>query len=239
MRDLGVELDGVEAARRIGHGDDRRVLAPRGGAEAGGELRHLVAVAHPDRLARREAGEEKAGRLLNIDLGAPVLAAVRAAHLAAQDVRHELHAVADAEDRDAEVEELRRRRRRPRREDALRPAGEDDADRREAADLRERQVEGVDLAVDAALAHPPRDELRELAAVVEDEEGLVARPGGRGRRLCRGVLVHAGSYYANGFSMERAPNLRPSCRSSLSTRTQSASIAASTIRASQKERLSL
>ena len=41
-----------------------------------------------------------------------------------------------------------------------------------AGDGRLGVIEGVDLAIDRQLAHPPGDQLGELAAVVEDEDGL-------------------------------------------------------------------
>src|SRR5581483_3427554 len=87
------------------------------------------------------------------------------------------HAVADAEHRDAELEQLAAAHGRPRPVDRLRAAGQDEPDRVALADLLLRHVERVHLAVDAVLAHAPRDELRVLAAEVEDEDGLVLMLG--------------------------------------------------------------
>ncbi len=91
--------------------------------------------------------------------------------------RRQLHAVADAEDRDAQLVDLGRDARRVRVVAGRRPAREDDPARRELADARHRQVERVDLGVDVLLAHPARDELRVLRAEVEDEDrGRAAVP---------------------------------------------------------------
>ena len=60
---------------------------------------------------------------------------------------------------------------------AGRPAGQDDAARREGADARLGGVaEGPDLAIDAGFAQAARDQLRHLAAEVEDQHVVV--PGG-------------------------------------------------------------
>ena len=61
----------------------------------------------------------------------------------------------------------------------LRSAGEDDAARAEGAHFVAVHVPRQDLAVDAALAHAPRDELRVLRAEVEDQDPVgvdVRRP---------------------------------------------------------------
>ena len=47
VRDFGMELHGVEAARFVDHGRERRVGALRHGGEAGRQRFHAVAMAHP------------------------------------------------------------------------------------------------------------------------------------------------------------------------------------------------
>ena len=59
-----------------------------------------------------QPGKEQT-RLDDVDLGAAVLAAGAGLDPAAQRLGHQLHAVADAQHRDAEVEQLGRRLRRP------------------------------------------------------------------------------------------------------------------------------
>ena len=53
-----------------------------------------------------------------------------------------------------------------------RPAGEDDALGLEPLEGLLGGVERRDLAIDAGLAHAPRDQLRHLAAEVDDEDGF-------------------------------------------------------------------
>jgi len=97
--------------------------------------------------------------------------AVTALHLAAQLLHHRLLAVADAEHRHAHLEHRLWRARRVRKRDAGGSAGEDNG---LGLRLQERGfglVERHDFAIDAGLAHAPRDQLRHLAAEVDDENG--------------------------------------------------------------------
>ena len=57
--------------------------------------------------------------------------------------------------------------------DAVRPAGEDDADGVKGADVREGGRVGLQLAVHAVFPDAPGDELVVLAAEVKDEHGLM------------------------------------------------------------------
>src|SRR5690606_16072006 len=98
---------------------------------------------------------------------------------AAQLHRHGLHAVADAQDRQARIEHLLRRPRRTLDRGRLRAAGQDDPLRREGRDLGWVVVPGPDLAVDADLADAAGDQLGVLRAEVEDED-LVAMDVGHG-----------------------------------------------------------
>ena len=95
-------------------------------------------------------------------------------HPAAEDPRHRLHAVADAEDGHAGLEESGRREGRALVVDARRSAGQDDGlvspQRLEGHRRRE------DLRVDVLLPDPPRDELSVLGAVVDDGDLIHGRP---------------------------------------------------------------
>src|SRR6266571_3257047 len=102
-----------------------------------------------------------------------VFALSRILDLAAELGRHGLHAVADPEHRNSELEDgvggLGRRvivngRGAP---------GEDDAARGEAADEFLVDVEGMQLAVDPRLPDAARDQLRVLRAEVENEDLVV------------------------------------------------------------------
>ena len=94
---LGVELHAEVLAAHIAHGG----IGTVGGAGQRGEpfrhARDAVAVRHPDRgdLVQHGAGEQ------GLDLGGAVLALGGGVHLPAQGMGERLHAVADAEDRQA------------------------------------------------------------------------------------------------------------------------------------------
>src|SRR5690606_11101381 len=105
---------------------------------------HVLAVAHPHdaALALVEPGEEAAG-LLDLDLGAAVLAMAPALHLAAAHVRDPLHAVADAEQR-RDVEDRWVEARRPLVGHRARAARENDRRRLPLADPRQRAGRRMD-----------------------------------------------------------------------------------------------
>ena len=185
--DLRVELDGVESPPLVRHRGDRAV---RGGAERGeplGRAQHRVAVAHPDRQAPLsvglEAAEEAARAALDLDLRFAVLASLRRHDVAAEEVPHRLHAVADAEHGHAGVEERLRGERRAVLVDARGAAREDDALVAVREDLLERVGAGEDLGVHGHLPDPAGDQLRVLAPEVQDRD-LVGRahaaPGATG-----------------------------------------------------------
>jgi hypothetical protein len=109
----------------------------------------------------------------------------RSAHVAAEHVGHQLHAVADAEHGGAELEERRVETRRARLGDAARTAGEDDPGRLPGAQPLERRIEGHDLRIDRQLAQPSRDQLRVLRAEIQDENGLMH---GRNAGSCERLL---------------------------------------------------
>ena len=150
--DLGVELHGVEVAlrvRRDGEGGAGRGADHR---EARGEGGDAVAVAHPDLLAAglEKAREKRVLRLGGGDEGAAELGVVAGFDPAAELGHHGLLAVADAEDGDAEGEDLRGGARAAVGGDAGGAAGEDDGLRPERGEEGGVDaVVGVDFAVDA------------------------------------------------------------------------------------------
>jgi hypothetical protein len=175
---LEMELRGVELARLVGDHGDGRVGGAGDGAEALGELRHSVAVAHPYRVlpALLPHAVEQGRALGDLDLGAAELAVVPALHLAAELVRHGLLAVADAEHRHAGLEDGLGCQRRVLVEHRGGSAGEDHALGLHRGERRFGALVGHDLRVHALLAHAPRDELGDLGAEVDDQNLVV---GGR------------------------------------------------------------
>ena len=125
--DLGVELDGVEAAARVLERRDRRRRRRGGDAGAGRRRRDGVAVAHPDDLVRREVVEER--RLAERRLGLAVLGDVVRLDVPAEVARHHLHPVTDPERRDPELEHVGVHLRRALGVDRGRAAGEDQRER--------------------------------------------------------------------------------------------------------------
>ena len=84
---------------------------------------------------------------------------------------HQLHPVADAKDRNALFEDLRRDARRALGEHARRPTAENDRARLQGLERIEVRGARMDLAEDILLTNPPRDELRVLGTEVEDQDG--------------------------------------------------------------------
>ena len=169
--DFRMELDRVEALRLVADRRVRAVAARRRDLEALRDLRDAVAMAHPDDELVGEALEELVARL-DRHLGLAVLAPLARLHLAAEFLAHELHAVADAEHGEPEVEDAVVNARRPVLEHAVGAAREDDALRHVLAELRRGRVETDDLREDLLLTDATRDELRVLRTVVENDDTL-------------------------------------------------------------------
>ena len=148
-------------------------------------------MAHPHRmlLARRPGALEQAAVGLHLDIGAAEFAVVAALDLAAELRRHRHLAVADAEHRHAGVEDQLRGARRARLVDRFRAAGEDHRFRLHLAEGGLGLLERHDLAIDAVLAHAARNQLRHLAAEIDDQNLVMRRGnGGVGGGGIRGIL---------------------------------------------------
>ena len=119
--------------------------------------------------------------------------------VAAQFVGHQLGAVADAEDGDAPGPDGRVRPWGVGVVDRVRAAGQDDRPGAPALEFGERRVVRQQLGVDVQFADAPGDQLGELAAEVEDDDGralLLVRGGRaivgraiRGRGFQRGLEI--------------------------------------------------
>ena len=180
VHDLGVELDAVEVARRVGEAGEGGGVGLGRGAEAGRQAGDGVAVAHPHGLLRAEARQQPIVRR-DAHGGRAVLAARRAHDVTTQLDGHQLGAVADAQHGDATAPEGRVRAGCRGVVDGVRPAREDDALDATPLELLERRVEGQQLGVHVQLAHATGDELRELAPEVEDDDAVrgLRRPADR------------------------------------------------------------
>ena len=170
---LGVELHAVIAAALVGDGGEGRVLAGGDDGEAGRQLRHPVAVAHPDLLAVAGLPDalEQAGRGLALDLGAAELAVMSALDRAAQLLGHGLLAVADAQHRHVGLEDRGMGGGRLALGHRGRAAGEDDPPRIERLDLRVVDgLEGQDFTVNPGFAHAAGDQLGNLGTEIDDQQ---------------------------------------------------------------------
>ena len=143
--------------------------------EALGHLFHVVAVAHPRHALFRQTLEELAGRIEE-GLSLAVFArgrVVRRHDLAAEVVRDELAAIADAEHGHACIKERGINVRRILKINAVRAAGEDEADGLRRKKVREGRRVGLHLAVNAAFTHAAGDQLVVLTTEIQYDDGLM------------------------------------------------------------------
>ncbi len=145
--------------------------------EAGGDGRDVVAVAHPDLFARFQepAGQQVDALVCGRHIGAAELCrAMAALDLAAQHLHHHLLAIADAQHRHAQIEDAGRRAGRAVVDDAGRATRKD---HRFGAKLLQESVchllERMDFAIDVQLSQAARDQLRYLAAEVDDQKAVM------------------------------------------------------------------
>ena len=165
--DLGVVLDAREPPVGVLERRDGRALGRRGDGEPVRRADDRVAVAHPHGVARREAVVQHAA--VDPQLGAAVLAGAVVRHVAAQRQRHGLEAVAQAQHRDARLEQGGVDARRAVGVHAGGPAGEDHRGGLARDDVLDGRVAGHDLGVHLRLTHAAGDQLGVLGAVVDDE----------------------------------------------------------------------
>ena len=171
MLDLRVELDGVKVFFLAADGADRAVVRLCDDAEAFRHGLHGIVMAHPaDGILH--TGKERA--FVETDKGLSVFAHRRGADLCAEFLTHQLHAVADAEHRHAEMEQLIRAGAGAGKIAAVRSAGEDDAGEPVALHAFNGCVRREQLAVYAGFADAPRDELVILRSKIDDYDSFHA-----------------------------------------------------------------
>src|SRR5690606_14773429 len=178
MHHLGMELHAVDAPPVIGDGGKGRALADRHDAETLGQFRHPVAMAHPDLvlLAGIPEAVEAVAALADIEHSAAAFAVMAALPLPAELGADGLLTVADAEDREAEIEHLLRGARRVFLGGGCRAAGEDHAFQPAMGAVGLQRLagflEGHDLAVDARLPHAAGDELGDLRTEIYNKNAF-------------------------------------------------------------------
>src|SRR5205809_776052 len=129
-------------------------------------VRNRAIVQSPPQPVKQQAIVE------NVDERSAKLLMLAQGYSAAQLVAHRLHAVANPEHRDPKPEGDFGRSRRVARGHRSGAAGQDDRTRRELTKPGIGDRIGVDLAVNPALADPPRDQLGHLAAEIDDQDAV-------------------------------------------------------------------
>lgn len=167
-----MELNSVQALLGVLCSSHRAVHGVCGDLEAGGCLLDVVVVAHPADGGGLNILEHLAA-VVHKDLGLAVLTLRGAADMTAQQVHHQLAAVADSQHRDAPVEDLGVDGGRIFQIDAVGAAGEDDALGVLRLDDRQVSFVGIDFTVDIVLADTARDQLIVLAAKVQHDDSFM------------------------------------------------------------------
>src|SRR5215472_1429639 len=131
-------------------------------------------MAHPHLLAPALGPQplEQPAFVHDVDEGAAEFLVIAQRYSAAELRAHRLHAVTDAQHRHAEPEDDLRRARRGRLCQRSGAARQDDPARCKVAQPIFGHCERMDLAINAALAHTAGDELRDLAAEIEDQDAV-------------------------------------------------------------------
>gem|GEM_PF-3412553 len=194
MHHFRVEHGGVVAAALVGGDGEGRILRRRDDFKTLGEFGDPVTVAHPDGIASADVPEalEQRARRLHLEIGTAELRRMAALDDAAELGAERLLAIADAEDRDSGVEDRLWRPRAAFRRHRGRTAGEDHALRLHLLEGRSGVLERVDLAIDPGFADAARNQLRHLAAEIDDQDGVgvLERHGwpiGSARRAVKGA----------------------------------------------------
>jgi len=184
MHHLGVEHQPVIFPLLVLDHRERRIGADAGDGKTRRHFGDAVAMAHPDRmpLAHAPGGIEQPAVRLDLDIGAAEFSGVAAFDGAAELGRHGHLAVADAEHGNPGIEDRLWRAGRTLLVHRFRAAGEDHRLGLHLKKRRFRLLERHDFGVDALLPHPARNQLRHLAAEIDDQN-LVMRRGHRGHRL--------------------------------------------------------
>ena len=185
VHDLRMELDAVKAPGLVGDGGEGCPLAGADDPEPFGQGNHPVAVAHPHLvgLARLpDPVEQPRSSASTLHRRPAELAMVGGFDGTAQDIDHGLLAIADAEHRQAELEDDWRRGGRAFRRHRGRAAGQDNGRRAELADRRFADTERVNFRIDAGFPDPAGDQLRHLRAEIENQDA-VGHGGVGGREI--------------------------------------------------------
>ncbi len=144
--DFGMKLQAEKSFSPVFNRGEFGIFRDGDRLEAVGDFRELVAMRIPDLQRARQFGEQRAARILDRERALAVFALQSFFDLAAEELREQLHAEADAEHRQAERKNVFVRQRRVLGVNAGRPAGQDHAAGFERGDFRRGRVEAQDDA---------------------------------------------------------------------------------------------
>ena len=167
-----MELDRVQALLSVLCRSYRTVDRVSSDLKAGRCLLNIVVVAHPANGGGLHIGEHLAVRV-HEHLSLAVLALRCAADMAAQQMHHQLAAVADAQHRHTPVEDLRVDRGGILQINAVGATGKDDALGVLRLDERQIRLVGIDFTVDIVFADTAGNQLVVLAAEIQNDHGFV------------------------------------------------------------------
>ena len=163
-----MELHGIEISRAVLHRGNRAGFTVSGRNKSLRQSGNIIGVAHPDNGIFRYAGKKR-GLSVSGNSGLAVFPDGRRLHLAAQKVRHELRAVADAQHGHAQRKDLRRIFRGCFLIDAVGAAGENNADIPLIPNGFNGSGEGLYLGIYAQIAHSSGDELVVLPSEIKHQ----------------------------------------------------------------------
>jgi len=165
VRHFGMELHAVEVSLQIAHRRNGGVLGLRQHDKTWRGRLHHVAVAHPAGQVEVQLLEQRLG-MHDGQQRAPVLALCGGLHDAAQQMRHQLMPVADAQHGDAQREQFRVNARGIRLVNTCGTARQDNPLRSTGTQVRQRRIIRQNLAEHITFAHAPRNQLRVLPTEV-------------------------------------------------------------------------
>ncbi len=169
-----VEHQPIEPARCVGDGGKGRVGGGADHLKTIGDAGDAVAMAHPDpqRRSRLRDAVEQLRRRDDIEIGAAEFPLAGRRDLAAELGDHGLLAIADAKHRHAGGKNALRCARRVGVDDARRAARKDDRARLQPIEGFIGMLKGNDFRIDAGFAHAASDKLSNLAAEIDDKDGV-------------------------------------------------------------------
>ena len=152
-----------------------------------GDVRYLVAMAHPCLAHRCHVLEQRIG-LVDVPFRSAVFSSRKTLDLSSQYMAGKLHSVADAQDRDAQLEQLRIALWGTLGVHARGTPGKNQPERGNLTHTLGGNVVSHDFAVNMLFAHPTGDQLGKLRTKIQHQHPL-----GKGTPLNLRVLIHHAS----------------------------------------------